>query len=114
MTTTVAGFRVGLGICYDLRFPAFFESLCRPRGEGLAGAEVVLVPAAFTQPTGQAHWEVLLRARAIENQCYIVAAAQAGQHNERRASYGHSMIVDPWGTVGEIFWRVFDALSKTD
>src|SRR5690606_18856349 len=63
------------------------------------GAHVVLVPAAFTAHTGAAHWHVLLRGRAIENQCYVVAAAQTGQHNDRRASYGHSMIVDPWGTI---------------
>lgn len=63
------------------------------------GAEVIAYPSAFTVPTGQAHWEVLLRARAIETQSYVVAAAQIGRHNERRASYGHSMIVDPWGRV---------------
>lgn len=86
--------RLGLSICYDLRFPELYRELV-VRG----GAEVLLVPAAFTVPTGAAHWHVLLRSRAIENQCYVVAAAQAGQHNQRRESYGHTLIVDPWGTV---------------
>jgi len=63
------------------------------------GARVLLIPAAFTRPTGEAHWETLLRARAIETQCYVAAAAQAGQHNDKRASYGHAMVVDPWGAV---------------
>jgi predicted amidohydrolase len=85
--------RVGLSICYDLRFPELYRELVR------GGAEVLVVPSAFTAHTGAAHWHVLLRARAIENQCYVVAAAQSGQHNERRATYGHSMIVDPWGTI---------------
>ena len=61
--------------------------------------QILLVPSAFTVPTGQAHWEVLLRARAIESQCYVIAAAQAGRHNEKRESYGHSLVVDPWGKV---------------
>lgn len=105
MVHDVDQFRVGLSICYDLRFPALYEALCCPpsgaAGGGIGGgAEVVLVPSAFTQLTGKAHWEILLRARAIENQCYVIAAAQAGQHNEKRASYGHSMIIDPWGEVG--------------
>jgi len=85
--------RLGLSTCYDLRFPEMYEALLRQ------GAEILLVPSAFTVPTGKAHWEVLLRARAIETQCYVVAAAQVGQHNEKRASYGHSMVVDPWGRV---------------
>jgi predicted amidohydrolase len=90
--------RLGLSVCYDLRFPELYRELV-VRG----GAQVLLVPAAFTVPTGAAHWHVLLRSRAIENQCYVVAAAQAGQHNERRASYGHTLIVDPWGTIlGEL------------
>jgi predicted amidohydrolase len=90
--------RLGLSVCYDLRFPELYRDLV-VRG----GAQVLLVPAAFTVPTGAAHWHVLLRSRAIENQCYVVAAAQAGQHNERRATYGHTLIVDPWGTiVGEL------------
>lgn len=86
--------RLGLSVCYDLRFPEVYQRLVLDMG-----AEVLLVPSAFTVATGKAHWEVLLRARAIETQCYVVAAAQAGRHNEKRESYGHSIIVDPWGTV---------------
>ena len=87
--------RCGLAVCYDLRFPGMFSRLVhRPDG-----AEVLLIPAAFTVPTGEAHWETLLRARAIETQCYVAAAAQGGQHSAKRASYGHAMIIDPWGTV---------------
>lgn len=107
------------------RFPELYGALCRPpvlesgeeggnsntaitdssSGDGYKklsgglGAEVVLVPSAFTVRTGSAHWEILLRARAIENQCYVVAAAQVGRHNEKRESYGHSVIIDPWGTI---------------
>ena len=84
---------IGLGICYDLRFPEMSLSLVK------RGAQVLTYPSAFTVPTGMAHWEALLRARAIESQCYVVAAAQTGKHNAKRASYGHSMIVDPWGRV---------------
>lgn len=80
-------------ICYDLRFPEISTAM-RSRG-----AEILTYPSAFTVVTGQAHWEVLLRARAIENQCYVVAAAQCGAHNAKRTSYGHSMVVDPWGEV---------------
>ena len=85
--------RLGLAICYDLRFPELFRALLD------AGVEIVALPAAFTVPTGAAHWEVLVRARAIENSCYIVASAQSGQHDNGRATYGHSLIVDPWGTI---------------
>nr|XP_054752197.1 deaminated glutathione amidase-like [Lytechinus pictus] len=85
--------KVGLGICYDLRFPEFSMMLTRQ------GAEILTFPSAFTIPTGMAHWEPLLRSRAIENQCYVIAAAQTGKHNDGRASYGHAMIVDPWGAV---------------
>lgn len=87
------GFDLGLSICYDMRFPALYRTLAE------AGAEVLAVPAAFTVPTGRAHWEVLLRARAIETGCYVVAAAQGGQHQNGRATWGHSMIIDPWGKV---------------
>jgi predicted amidohydrolase len=85
--------QVGLTICFDLRFPALYRQLRR------AGAEIVFVPSNFTFPTGAAHWEVLLRARAIENQVYLVAPAQVGRHNAKYSSYGHSALVDPWGTI---------------
>ena len=84
---------LGLSVCYDLRFPELY------RRAAAAGAEVLLVPSAFTFPTGAAHWEVLCRARAIENQCYLLAPNQTGQSPHGFADYGHSMIVDPWGTV---------------
>ena len=84
---------LGLSVCYDLRFPELYRALFQK------GAEVVTVPAAFTRVTGEAHWESLLRARAIENQCYIIAAGQGGRHNEKRETWGHSMIIDPWGTI---------------
>ncbi len=84
---------LGFTICYDVRFPALF------RIQAVNGAEVISVPAAFTRQTGEAHWEVLLRARAIENGVFIIAAAQAGLHEDGRETYGHSMIVDPWGKV---------------
>ncbi len=85
--------RLGFAICYDVRFPELFKA------EAQAGAEIISVPAAFTRQTGEAHWETLLRARAIENGVYIVAAAQAGLHEDGRETFGHSMIVDPWGRV---------------
>lgn len=91
--TEAAGFRLGMSICYDVRFAALYRALAE------AGAQVISVPAAFTVPTGEAHWEVLLRARAIETGCFVLAAAQGGQHQNGRATYGHSMIVDPWGRV---------------
>lgn len=91
--------RLGLAVCYDLRFPSLFQKLSEPVENGGHGAEIFLVPSAFTVPTGEAHWEVLIRARAIENQAYIIAAAQAGRHNEKRVSYGNSLVVDPWGRV---------------
>ena len=84
---------LGLAICYDLRFPALFARLTE------ASADVIAVPAAFTVPTGKAHWEVLLRARAIEAGLFVVAAAQSGHHEDGRTTYGHSLIVDPWGDV---------------
>lgn len=84
---------LGLSVCYDLRFPELY------RAHAAAGADLLLVPSAFTHTTGQAHWEVLLRARAIENQCYVLAPAQGGIHDNGRRTWGHSMLVDPWGQV---------------
>ncbi|HEX9171194.1 MAG TPA: carbon-nitrogen hydrolase family protein [Telluria sp.] len=83
--------RVGLSVCYDLRFPELFRAM--------GDCTLILVPAAFTHTTGRAHWEVLLRARAIENQCYVLASAQGGEHVNGRRTYGHSMLIDPWGEV---------------
>lgn len=91
--------RLGLTTCYDLRFPELYAALSKKNANGEGGAEVLLVPSAFTVPTGEAHWHTLLKARAIENQCYLIAAAQCGRHNEKRVSYGHSLAVDPWGEV---------------
>jgi len=85
------GLSVGLGICYDLRFPELFRAM--------APVDLIVLPAAFTDTTGRAHWEILLRARAIENQCYVLAAAQGGAHPGGRMTHGHSLIADPWGTV---------------
>lgn len=85
--------RLGLSICYDLRFPEHFRKLVE------MGADVLLLPAAFTYQTGQAHWEILLRARAIENQCVLLASAQCGQHPSGRQTWGHSMAIDAWGNV---------------
>jgi predicted amidohydrolase len=85
--------RLGLTICYDLRFPGLFSRLSE------AGAQAIAVPAAFTVPTGRAHWDVLLRARAIESEAFIVAAAQSGRHADGRITYGHSLVVSPWGEV---------------
>ena len=93
MTVEMAGLRVGLSVCYDLRFPELYRALARPP------CDLLSVPSAFTYTTGSAHWEVLLRARAIENQCYVVAAAQGGTHENGRRTFGHSMIVDPWGEI---------------
>jgi nitrilase len=89
---TPAG-RLGLSVCYDLRFPELYRALAAQ------GAELLCVPAAFTARTGQAHWETLLRARAIENQCYLVAPGQHGSHAGGRATWGHSMVIDPWGEI---------------
>jgi predicted amidohydrolase len=89
----IGGFRVGLSICYDLRFPELYRALVS------RGANVLLVPAAFTLHTGKDHWHPLLRARAIESQAYVIAAAQWGKHPRGRTTYGHSLVVDPWGTV---------------
>jgi len=85
--------KLGLSICYDLRFPELYQSL------RMSGANVLVIPAAFTKVTGHAHWEVLLRARAIETQSYVVAANQGGMHSKQRETWGHSMIIDPWGGI---------------
>lgn len=85
--------KIGLTICYDVRFAPLYAALAR------GGAEVIAVPAAFTVPTGEAHWETLLRARAIETHCYVIAPAQGGTHEDGRSTYGHSVIIDPWGKV---------------
>ena len=91
------GLRVGLSVCYDLRFPELYRALGGEGGE--QACDVLAVPAAFTWTTGRAHWELLLRARAVENQCHVLAAAQGGTHENGRRTWGHSMIVDPWGEV---------------
>lgn len=93
VTFDVGAFRVGLSICYDLRFPELYRALVT------RGANVLLVPAAFTLHTGKDHWHALLRARAIESQSYVIAAAQWGKHPRGRTTYGHSLVVDPWGAV---------------
>ena len=85
--------RVGLSICYDLRFPELYRALAEPP------CDLLLVPSAFTYPTGQAHWELLLRARAVENQCFVLAPAQGGRHENGRRTWGHTMAVGPWGEV---------------
>ena len=90
----IDGVPVGLSICYDLRFPELYRTLVQDMG-----AQIVVIPAAFTAHTGAAHWHVLMSARAIENQVWIVAPAQWGKHNDKRESFGHSLIVDPWGTI---------------
>lgn len=82
---------IGLAVCYDLRFPEYFRQLAD------LDCELVLVPAAFTYTTGEAHWELLLKARAVENQCFVAGAAQGGEHSKRRATWGHSCVIDPWG-----------------
>ena len=85
--------RLGITVCYDLRFPALYRALAE------AGATILTVPSAFTRQTGEAHWHVLLRARAIENGCFVLAAAQGGRHENGRETFGHSLIVDPWGRI---------------
>jgi predicted amidohydrolase len=90
----IDGAKIGVSICYDVRFPELYRELVLERG-----AEVLLVPAAFTAHTGAAHWHVLLRARAIEDQAWVVAAAQWGRHNEKRESFGHTLVIDPWGAI---------------
>ncbi|MCA8908338.1 MAG: carbon-nitrogen hydrolase family protein, partial [Rhodospirillaceae bacterium] len=85
--------RIGMSVCYDVRFAYLYRALAQ------AGAEILTVPAAFTRQTGEAHWHTLLRARAIETGCFVVAPAQTGTHDQGRQTYGHSLIVDPWGRV---------------
>lgn len=85
------GLKVGLSVCYDLRFPELYRAMQTP--------DLILVPSAFTATTGRAHWETLLRARAVENLCYVLAPAQGGRHENGRRTYGHSMLIDPWGLV---------------
>ncbi len=92
VTTFDAPFgKVGLSVCYDLRFPELYRAM--------GDCTLIVVPAAFTYTTGKAHWEILLRARAIENQCYVLAAAQGGRHQNGRTTWGHSMLIDPWGEI---------------
>jgi len=93
----IDGLRVGLSVCYDLRFPELYRTLNREPGE--PPLDLICAPSAFTWATGRTHWELLLRARAVENQCYVIAAAQGGTHADGRRTWGHSMIVDPWGDV---------------
>lgn len=93
VTAKLDDFTLGFSICYDMRFPRLYNSLAN------AGADLLAVPAAFTVPTGKAHWHVLLRARAIETGSYVIAAAQGGRHPNGRATYGHSLVIDPWGRV---------------
>jgi len=85
--------RLGLAVCYDVRFPALFEAL------GRQNCDAIAIPAAFTVPTGKAHWHLMMRARAVEASAYVIAAAQAGTHQDGRQTYGHSLVVDPWGDV---------------
>jgi predicted amidohydrolase len=94
VTVDIDGWRVGMSVCYDLRFPAFYGALAAK-----GALDVILVPSAFTKATGQAHWELLLRARAVEWQAYVFAANQVGTHAPGKESYGHALVVDPWGTV---------------
>ncbi|KAK9169065.1 hypothetical protein Syun_001205 [Stephania yunnanensis] len=102
--------RLGLTVCYDLRFPELYQQL-RFQHQ----VQVLIVPAAFTKVTGEAHWEILLRARAIETQCYVIAPAQAGRHNEKRESYGDTLIVDPWGkVVGRLPDRLSTGITVAD
>lgn len=109
VVTPVEGFGVGLSICYDLRFPELYRALVAN------GAEIITVPAAFTLYTGKDHWHVLLRARAIEAQCYVIAGAQWGKHPEGRATFGHALIADPWGgVIAEASDRVGFALGRVE
>jgi predicted amidohydrolase len=93
VTAPAGALKLGMTVCYDLRFPALYRALA------LAGAEVMTIPAAFTRPTGEAHWEVLMRARAIETGAFVLAPAQGGRHEDGRGTHGHSLVVAPWGEV---------------
>jgi predicted amidohydrolase len=93
VTVDIDGLRVGLSVCYDLRFPELYRAMMNPP------CDLIAVPSAFTHTTGQAHWELLLRARAVENQCYVIAPAQGGLHENGRRTFGHSLIADPWGEI---------------
>lgn len=94
VTFEIEGFTFGLTVCYDLRFPELFRKM--------AGVDGIILPAAFVHHTGKDHWEVLLRARAIENQCYVIASGQGGVHDNGRHTFGHSMVIDPWGKVDSV------------
>lgn len=98
VVTEVAGYRIGLSVCYDLRFPELYRGMAEQGGP----VDLITMPAAFTATTGRAHWEVLLRARAIENQCYVLASGQGGVHDNGRRTHGHSMVVSPWGVVEQV------------
>jgi deaminated glutathione amidase len=93
----LAGLHIGLSVCYDLRFPELYRAMGRTEP-----LDLIVVPAAFTYTTGKAHWELLLRTRAVENQCYVLAAAQGGVHDNGRRTWGHSMLIDPWGEVLDV------------
>ena len=108
MAVQAGPLRVGLSICYDLRFPELYRALMQPP------CDVLSVPAAFTHTTGQAHWELLLRARAVENQCYVLAAAQGGTHPNGRRTWGHSMVVGPWGEVLAVCESEGEGLAMAD
>ena len=97
--------KVGLAVCYDLRFPEMFRQMVRD------GAQIFVIPSAFTKTTGEAHWKVLLRTRAIENLCYIAAANQGGYHVNRRETYGHSMLIDHWGTIQQVIKKGTGTIS---
>lgn len=99
--------RIGMAVCYDLRFSALFRAMRH------LGADIIVLPSAFTKLTGQAHWELLLRARAIENQCYVVASNQGGTHINGRQTWGHSMIVNPWGEIDAQLTTGIDSIAST-
>ena len=94
VVANVEGFKVGLSVCYDLRFPELYRAMGR--------VDLIMMPAAFTYTTGRAHWELLNRARAVENQCYVLACGQGGVHENGRRTYGHSMVINPWGEIENV------------